>query len=105
MAMHVIAMLAQAQEMSNAAHTLLVCSFIRLRPKGSIRLQLYPDKHRLRRKSWGNSALKGSLGRGVPPRPSNADPVYDKKLFISLSYLREGTLLKTLIRFVLHTEL
>lgn len=35
---HVIAMLAQAQEMSNAAHGLLVCSFIRLRPKGSIGL-------------------------------------------------------------------
>lgn len=36
--LHVIAMLAQAQEMSNAGHALLVCSFIRLRPKGSIGL-------------------------------------------------------------------
>lgn len=68
--LHVIAMLAQAEEMSNAAHALLVCSFIRLRPKGSIGLKLYPDKHRLRRKSWGNGTLKGWCNpEAFKPRP------------------------------------
>ena len=43
-------------------------------------------------------ALKGSLGRAVPPRPSNLDPDQDMANFATLFKIL------TLICFVLHKE-
>ena len=40
---------------------------------------------------WGG-AFNESLGRGVPPSPSNPNLVSDKKLFISPPFLRQETL-------------
>ena len=56
----------------------------------------------------GGGALKGSLGRAVPPRPSRSRPCLRQKLLISLPCLRQETLLSNPNLFccvVLHTQL
>lgn len=55
--------------------------------------------------TWGE-AHKGLMGRSVPPRFSNPDPVYDKKAvqLATLIETKDRPFLVNAIHFIWHTE-